>query len=146
MEHANLISGYGSQWESSHRSVAVNSDSTAMPRISSRILKNRVDIYSGTPADDDVGAPQFTYPCIPTYRNVPCSVQFRGVEEVVNEQGRITQRNHYDLIFADPPCVRPRDMILWVDATRRVRTLFAQATTDEAGRGYAFTVKAIERQ
>jgi hypothetical protein len=113
---------------------------------SSRVLINRIDIYVGVPGLDAVRAPQWTYPDLPTLRDIPCTVQSLGPMEVVDDQNRITQTSAYMVMFASDPGVKPRDKIIWRDNTRTLRTLFVQSSFDEAGRGAAFTIRAIEKQ
>lgn len=112
---------------------------------SSRVLANRVDLYLATLGQDADGAPQWTYPAIPTRAGVACSVQAGAVEEVVDEQQRVTQERQYKVMFAAATLVKPRDKFVYVDSSGVSHTLFARVERDEAGRGAAFMVRAIER-
>jgi hypothetical protein len=115
---------------------------------SSRVLANRVDIYPAVAGQDANGAPQFTYAGSPASQ-VACTMQAGDVEEVVEEdaggQQRITRLLHYRIMFGSPTGVKPRDKIIYTDLAGIVHTLFAHVERDEAGRGAAFTVFAIER-
>lgn len=111
---------------------------------SARVLINRVDIYAAVVGQDASGAPAFTYPAV-TCLNVACSVQAGAVEEMIDEENRVTRHREYIVMFANATHARPRSMIKYKDSTGVVHTLFAQIERDEAGRGAAFTVRATER-
>ena len=117
---------------------------------SSRVTINRVNIFQNISGPDTDAGLTVTYPSSPTFANVPCTVQFIDVREIVdtNEAGqaRLTQENMYAIMFDDPPQVSPRDLVVWVDNSRVTRNLYIEASMDEAGRGAAFTFKAVERQ
>lgn len=115
-----------------------------MRKPSSRVLKNTVDLYSGTLTPDTEGGPGWSYPTIPMTANVRCSVQPMETTEVIDEQGRLTQVRDYEIMFASDPGLKPRDKIIWRDVTPN-RTLFYQAVDDQAGREAAFVAKATER-
>ena len=118
-----------------------------MRKPSPRVRKNRVDIYTNVSGPDAGGGVQFTFSTTPTASQVPCSLQFRGVEEVVLDwkQDRISQVNTYWVMFASQQALSPRDKLIWVDSLGVQRTLFVNVSnTDEAGRHSAFIVKAIE--
>lgn len=110
-----------------------------------RILINSVNVFKATMGRDTDGGVSYTYPTSPSLAGWKCSVQFGGVAEVVDDQNRVAQVNQYSIISASNPGVSPRDKLVWIDNGGVTRTLFAQATTDEAGRGAAFVVHAIER-
>lgn len=112
---------------------------------SSRVLTNTVDIYAGTSAQDADGGPQWTYPAVPTLARVPCSVQAGAVEEITDEQQRVTSERQYKVMFGSATLVGPRDKLIYVDSSGVTHTLFARIERDEAGRGAAFVVRAIER-
>lgn len=116
-----------------------------MPSPSAAVLVNTVDIYRAIPGQDADGAPQFTYPGNPTLAQVPCTVQAMAVNEVIDEQQRITQEREYKVMFAAATLAGPRDKIIYVDWSGVTHTLFAHIERDEAGRGAAFVVRAIER-
>ncbi len=111
---------------------------------SARILVNAVDIYTAITGQDADAAYQPTYGP-PAQSCVPCSVQQRDVEEVFDDQNRLTQRLTYHVFFPTDPHVRPRDKLLWRDSCGRIRTLIVQATRNEAGRDSTFVVRTIER-
>lgn len=112
---------------------------------SGRVLKNVVDIYAGVASRGSEGEPVFTYPSL-TRSQVPCSVQFTSADEVIDDQQRLTVLNNYRIYFKAHPGISARDMILWRDRVGVVHTMYAQAFTDEAGRGQVFKVMAVERQ
>lgn len=112
---------------------------------SARVLANRADIYAATSAQDGVGGPEFTYPDIATYLAEPCSIQAGAVEEIVDEQQRVTQERQYKVMFGRQLGAAPRYKLKYVDSLGVSHTLFARVERDEAGRGAAFVVRAIER-
>lgn len=112
---------------------------------SARILFNTVDIYAGVAGRGSDGEPTFTYPTL-TKSQMPCSVQFIGADEVIDDQQRLTVLNRYKIYFKVNPAISPRDMIVWVDRADGTHTMFVEAVTDEAGRGLVFKVMAVERQ
>lgn len=119
-----------------------------MPRTpSSRILKNRVNIWPGLKGPDGEGGPQYVYATAPQVQDVPCSVQYKGSEEVLaiaDGQERITVRNVYHIMFGQPQNFSPRSKVVQTDITPN-RTLYVQAAPpSEAGRGQAFVMRAIE--
>ncbi len=112
---------------------------------SSRVLINRVDIYQATEANDDAGGVQFIYPGSPTFGQVPCTIQAGAIEEVIDEQERITQLLHYKIMFSMAISVTPRDKLVYQDPAGVTRELFVEVQRDEAGRQAAYTVRAVER-
>ena len=112
---------------------------------SSKILPNTVDIYTNYSGTNSEGGIQFTYQLTPNYPQVPCSIQFLGSEEVVDDQNRLTQLNTYRFIFGRPTSIFPRDQLNWIDAFRVTHIAYAEASTDEAYRGSTFTIMAVER-
>lgn len=120
---------------------------------SSRCLINRVDVYPAINGQDADGAVQFTYAQTATYESLPCTVQVMDYEEVVEEstsmgdsgQRRITRLLHYRILFGAYVRGLSRAKVIWIDNNRVTHTLFTQASRDEAGRGAAFTIKAVER-
>jgi hypothetical protein len=116
----------------------------------SRVTINTVNIYANISGPDTDAGLAATYPAIPTFANVACTVQFTSVREIteVSEggQARLTQENLYEIMFDDPPTASPRDKIVWVDKLGVTRNLYVEASMDEAGRGAAYTFKAVERQ
>jgi hypothetical protein len=113
---------------------------------SPQILNCLVNIFIGTQAQDVEGALQGSYPASPTMGNVPCSVQYQDAV-VVAENDRITTINTYWILFGIPVIQSPRMMIVWVDKTTGMsHTLFADGLPpSEAGRGGAYTIRAIEK-
>ena len=120
---------------------------------SSRCLINQVDVYPAIDGQDKDGAPQFTYANTPKYQSVPCTVQVGEYEEIVEEstslgdagQQRLTRLLHYRIMFGSYVSGLSRAKITWIDNNRVLHILITQAGRDEAGRGAAFTVKAVER-
>jgi hypothetical protein len=112
---------------------------------SSRVLMNKVSFFPEIQSQDPAGAPIFLYSQTPMFANVPCSVQADGFEEIIDDQQRITRYTRYKIILGSYPHQIPRSKIVWVDNGGVTRTLFSQAARDEAGRGGAFTVRAVER-
>jgi hypothetical protein len=114
---------------------------------SAKVLANRCDIYvaNSQTRSDAVGGVEFIYPPTPTYSNVPCTAQAMEFEEIVDEQERITQFMHWKFIFGNQQSVNPRDMIIYLDSLGNSHTIYATAQRDEAGRGAAFTIKAVEK-
>jgi hypothetical protein len=117
---------------------------------SSRVLRNRVDIYPAISGQDTAGAYVPTYASIPAQAQRPCSVQQQDVEEIVEigpgGQQRLTRVRNYKVMFGSPdPNVRPRARLVWIDDSGVLRYLIVQVTKDNAGRGATFTVHATER-
>lgn len=110
---------------------------------SSQVLENECDIYTALSSQDKDGGPQ--YQATPTALGIPCSIQPKEVDEIIDDQNRITQVQYYHVFFAEDPGVRPRDKLLYSDSRGLTRTLFCRATRDEGGRGAAFVVRAIEK-
>lgn len=113
---------------------------------SARVLSNNVDIYLSTLAQDADGSYLPTYPTVASMFDVACSVQPQGVEEVFDDQERLTQEYIYEVYFGTMnPGVNPRDKLVWVDFSGVPHTLFVRPSRDNAGRGSVFTVYAVER-
>lgn len=112
---------------------------------SARIIVNQVTVYTGALTQDADAAPQWSYAGPPKLEDVSCSIQVGSYEEVFDQQERLCRVNSYTLFFTFNPGIVPRDLIVWVDTANITHTLFVQQARDEAGRGTAFTVKAIER-
>ncbi len=112
---------------------------------SSWVLANAVNLYSAASTQDAVGGFVPVYPLVPTQADIPASVQYTGTEQQVDEQGRITTVNVYMIFFGAVVPLKPRDLITWADGSV-TRSLFVQTIPpSEAGRGGAFTVRAIEK-
>ncbi len=112
---------------------------------SSRILENAVNLYSATSTQDAVGGFVPAYPLIPTQADIPASVQYTGTEQQVEDQGRVTTVNVYTIFFGQTIPLKPKDLITWADGSV-TRSLFVQTIPpSEAGRGGAFTARAIEK-
>ncbi len=112
---------------------------------SSRVLINRVDLYVGANARDPDGGFTQINTLIPTSSDMACSVQYTGTQETIDAQNRITNQNVYMIMFGQPVVLTPRDLIVWNDGTTQ-RMLFTQGVPpSEAGRGGAFTIRAVER-
>jgi len=88
---------------------------------------------------------QFTYPTAPTYPQVPCTAQAQGFAEVVDDQQRITQIVEWKILLGTAIVVSPRDKLVFIDQADGIHTMFVEASRDEAGRGSAFTIRAVER-
>lgn len=110
---------------------------------SPQVMANLLTIWRATPSQDGSGAPQYIAKLL--RRGVPCSIQPTSVMEIVDEQGRVTQQQAYEILFPVDPGVNARDKLQYIDSLGFTRTLFAQATRNEAGRDACFTVVAIEK-
>jgi hypothetical protein len=107
---------------------------------------NTVNIFSGTKISGTAGDPQRTYTALPTYRCVPCTVQFTSAVLDETVQDRITLVNQYWVMYGPPQLpLKVQDMIVWVDSLGTSHTMFLLAITDEAGRAAAFTFSATEK-
>ncbi len=115
-----------------------------MPRHpSARILRNQVNFFRAVPSQDPDGAPSYSQVGERSYQ---CSIQ-PSKTEVVDEQDRITILTVYELIFAENPNLNPRDKLVWNDIDNGItHTAFCNDTNNEAGRGMAWYVTAVERQ
>jgi hypothetical protein len=116
-----------------------------MRSLSTRVLDNICQVYAPIQGQDTDGGPQWTYAGIPTLADQPCSTQAQEIEELIDDQNRVTRYLRYKVMFGSPINLRPRSKITYVDAVGVTRILFAQVTRDEAGRGAAFVVRAVER-
>ena len=112
---------------------------------SARVRKDRIDIYQAVTSADSAGGMVFTYPPIPTFSQVACTIQAGEILEIIDEQDRITQYLSYKIMFADQQPVVPRDKGIYIDTLGIQRILFADVQRDEAGRGSAFTVRWTEK-
>lgn len=68
-----------------------------------------------------------------------------GFEQIVDDQDRVTQVYEWKIMFASFLGLTPRDQIAFVDGGGVVHTVLFEAIRDNANRGAAFTIKAIER-
>jgi hypothetical protein len=109
------------------------------------VLDQTCNIFVAPPGRAGGGGVQFNYSPVPTYENVPCSIQGRATE-VFDEQRRITEYTDYIVIFGQYLALSPRDKIEYVDKGGNLRTIFVSADWDMAGRGAAFGVPCTERQ
>ena len=113
---------------------------------SSRVLRNRADIYVSTTTRGADGNPQFTHNQTPTFSAVPCTAQPKSVE-VVDDQMRLTVLTSWTIIFGMPILVKPRDRLVIKDIDTGVtHAVYVQAVQNEAGRGMAYLVTATERE
>lgn len=117
----------------------------AWPKIPSIISTDLVDIYHGTNSRDASGSPQIPYPENPSCLQVPCSVQFDTIEEVVDEQNRVTQFNRYNVMFGTNPSVKARDLVVWTDRGGVTHRAFVRSTVEVTGEGNCWEVPVVER-
>ena len=112
---------------------------------SSRVLKNRVNIYRKTGGPDVDGGPQYVYPSTPSLANVAASVQYTDTGEELEENDRVSKVNIYQVIFGRcNPALRPRDKIIWIEGNL-IHTMYVLANPpSEAGRGSTFIVRCKE--
>ena len=112
---------------------------------SARVLRNRCDVYANTAGQDAVRAPAFNYPDIPTIPGAACSVQYVATDVDENMFAKLTTVNHYDVMFASNPRLKPRDKVVWTDPSPN-RVLYVQSCPpSEAGRDGAFVVRCVEQ-
>lgn len=112
---------------------------------STRVLDNQVDLFVGTVARDADGGFAQATPLIPIGLGVPCSVQYVGVQEVIDQQNRVTNANMYQIFFGYLIRINPLDVVVWVEDTI-THTMYVQnVSPSEAGRGGCFVVRAIEK-
>lgn len=116
-----------------------------MRRPSSRVLRNRVNIYVGVSGQDSELAPTFSYPAVPTYSNVACSVQYTDTGLDPEALKRLTMVSLYDVMFAADPHLKPRDKLVWLDTTPNRTLQVESCPPSEAGRGSAWVVRCIEK-
>lgn len=116
-----------------------------MLEIGGLIVDDTVDIYLATKGRGTDGDPTFTYSSTPNQSGFPCSCQPLEAEEVIDEQGRLTEIMPYHVIFNDNPQVKPRDKIQWTDSNGVTHLLFVRATRNEGGANSYWFVRAIER-
>jgi hypothetical protein len=112
---------------------------------SPRVLTNRCDIYPCTVVQDPSGGPQFTYPDGPSQRGVACSAQPVETTEVLAEQDRLIRETKWKVLFAATTRTRNRDKLVITDPAGVQHTAFVHIEQDQAGRGAAYVVYAIER-
>lgn len=116
-----------------------------MLEISGLIMDNTIDIYPAIAGQDIDGGMAYTYSNTPAQIGVPCSCQPRDVEQVIDEQNRITELLNYHVFFNFNPGIKPRDKLQFVDGFNVTHLLFVGATRDEGGAGAYFVVRAVER-
>jgi hypothetical protein len=108
------------------------------------VLFNTVDMYPAITGQDAAGAYAPTYNATPD-QTLPCSVQYTGVSEQVDELGRITQVASYQIIFGVDPGLAERDKVVWFDGSR-TRTMFVTGSPpSEAGRLSAWVLRCVEK-
>lgn len=112
---------------------------------SAKVLRNRCDIYPSTPGRDADGGVQFPYAATPQFSQVPCTAQAITFAEVEDQANRITQVTEWKIIFGAFIAVSPRDKLIFADGGDVLHTAFVEASRDEANRGAAFTIRAVER-
>jgi hypothetical protein len=114
---------------------------------SARVTINRVDIYNAlkSPQADSNGGPVWTYPSVPTFTQVHCTVQAVGLSEGVDAQERVTQFVEWLLMFNANQPVKARDQIIYRDKAGVTHTIFVETLKDNASRGGAFTVRGLEK-
>jgi hypothetical protein len=108
------------------------------------VLNTTVNAYVGVLSTDAAGGVIYTFPTL-TYPSEPASVQAHDISEVIDAQERITQVLNYRIMLGRPLALIPRAQILWTDRAGVTHTLFYEAQKDNAGRGAATTIKAVER-
>ena len=111
---------------------------------SSRVLKQRIDIYVSSPGRDVDGGVQFNYPTTPTYPQVRATTQAQTYDEI-DDQGRITMVVEWKILLGEFVVVSPRDMIKFNDPQGIQHTVFVEANRDNAGRGSTLGIRAIEK-
>lgn len=117
-----------------------------MRKPSARVLANRIDLYRAIPGVSGTGY-RPTYPDTPDVSSIPCSVQ--PTQLVAGEEGgpqRVNVINAYRVITSRDWNMGVRDKLVWTDTLGVSRTLFVETTKDNAGRGAAFSVVAVEMQ
>lgn len=115
-----------------------------MRQPSSRITTQTCQIYKASHSQDRAGGFSPSYSEFPSYVDVPCSAQAYSYMEAY-EQGILVIQREWKLMFASPVVVRPKDQIQFMDSAGVVHHVFAEAVRDEAGRGMAYVVRAIEK-
>lgn len=103
------------------------------------------DIYGATPAQDADGGVEFVYPPAPTLAAQRCSAQPVETREVY-DQDRLIRETTWKLMFAAATGVKNRDMLVITDPAGVRHTAIVHIEQDQAGRGSAYVVYAIERQ
>ncbi|WP_406699234.1 hypothetical protein V5E97_10190 [Singulisphaera sp. Ch08] len=114
---------------------------------SSRCLVNRVSLYRFAPTQDaDAGVAADSYgDAFAT--DIPCSVQPAAPARFLdNDAARLTEKTHFDVMFAANYELVADDKIVWVDEAGVSHNLFVHGNADQAGRGAAFVVGCEERK
>ena len=112
---------------------------------SSQVLANTANLYIAVSTQADGGFQQ-SLPAIPTFANVPCSVQYQDTAIVTDAQNRLTTVNTYWVLFGQNYNLSARDTIVWVDDSGVVHTLYTDGLPpSEAGRASAYSIRAVER-
>ncbi len=109
------------------------------------LMPNSMDVYPAVATQDADGAYSPTYSALPAYQNIPCGAQPRQVEEIFDDQMRISRLKQYHIFVNTDLNVSPRDKLIVTDANGRTHTLYVDATRDEGGMGAFFVIRATER-
>ena len=111
---------------------------------SARVLINTADVYRAMPGQDVDGGPSYNYPPAATHRDCPCSAQPVATEEII-DQGRILRQTQWEVMFDRSVSVGNRDKLVITDPNGRKHTAFVEIKQDQAGRGAAYVVYALEK-
>lgn len=111
---------------------------------SSRALINRCDIYAAAPSQDADGGAQYAYPAIPTLAGVACSAQPVETQEIV-EQDRLIRETRWKVMLPSAASVKNRDKLVITTPAGNRHTAFVHIKQDQAGRGAAYVIHAVER-
>jgi hypothetical protein len=111
---------------------------------SGRCLTNLCDIFPVTLGQDQDGGTTFAYPATPNPGAQPCSAQPVAVREVI-ENDRITRWRDWEVMFGIATPVSARDQLVITDNQGNKHTAFVEDKQDQAGRGSAFVVYAVQK-
>jgi hypothetical protein len=107
-------------------------------------LINRVDIYAAVAGQDADGGPTWTYPAV-TRRAVACSAQPVRTD-LVSDQDRLIRETHWKVMLPSSADLSVRGMLVITLPDGDRHTAYYEIEQDQAGRGAAYIVHAIERQ
>lgn len=110
---------------------------------STRTTPNTVDIYKAIQGRRGTGT-EYTYPDLPDYGSIPCSVQPRKRMINADELARLSQVNVYDVFFTADYDIDVRDKLVWTNSLGDQRTLMAETSYDDTGHGRVFVVRCTE--
>lgn len=110
---------------------------------SSWVLANTCDIYPATIGQDIEGGATFVYPASPSAQ-LACSAQPNEVVETIGDD-RMTRETTWRIMFGAPTGIKNRDMIIITDDAGVRHTAFAHIEQNQAGRGSAYVVYAVEK-